>query len=343
MKYLLISFVLFTSLFIGCNKEECDPITTPIDDRVSFEIDFLQYSDNNYFIDQIYTDTSSTLNIFTQFYGNITPIVMPKYIVKDIEVYKSVSSIFDTENIIAAAYINLPPRTADSMYDDSYRNNNTAIPGRVEVCRFTLLNEGIDYIFHPETGYITFINPLLDEDVIAIAYKIENNPGPADDFYYGEFISELVNNSKTRGVLKLVKPNFLKPQYEDAWKLKMKNIYQVHPYIRQITNLDLDIYLKIPDGSESNMINNIRLLELFGFDKLNENLISVPDGKFDNRLGINFEFRTSEIIFPVIQPFGNNIPSLLNGYKYQAIYDTLKTYLSLPGNSFIIKGKYKPI
>ncbi len=123
----------------------------------------------------------------------------------------------------------------------------------------------------------------------------------------------------------------------------MKNIYQVHPYIRQITNLDLDIYLKIPDGSESNMINNIRLLELFGFDKLNENLISVPDGKFDNRLGINFEFRTSEIIFPVIQPFGNNIPSLLNGYKYQAIYDTLKTYLSLPGNSFIIKGKYKPI
>ncbi|HRP93367.1 MAG TPA: hypothetical protein PLH53_10780 [Ignavibacteriaceae bacterium] len=36
MKYLLISFVLFTSLFIGCNKEECDPITTPIDDIVSF-------------------------------------------------------------------------------------------------------------------------------------------------------------------------------------------------------------------------------------------------------------------------------------------------------------------
>jgi len=30
-------------------------------------------------------------------------------------------------------------------------------------------------------------------------------------------------------------------------------------------------------------------------------------------------------------------------YKYQAIYDTIKAFLSLPGNSFTIKGKYKPI
>ena len=123
----------------------------------------------------------------------------------------------------------------------------------------------------------------------------------------------------------------------------MKNIYQISPLIGQLTDLDCDIYLKKSDGSESNTINNVGLLELFGFDKFTQNGNVGADGKFDNRSGYNFEPLTSEIIFPIIQPFGNNIPSILNEYKYQAIYDTLKAFLSLPGNSFTIRGKYKPI
>ncbi len=344
MKYLLISFVLFTLLFIGCNNENCNPITTPFDARESFEINFLEYSDNNYFIDQVYSDTVASFNIYNLFYGNITPIILPKYFVKEIEVYQAINRIDQTQNSIeATAYINLPSRLSGTMYSDSLRYQNNIIAGEIEATRFRLLNEGSDYLFHSETGYITFLYPLMDQDVIAIAYKIENNPGVEDDLNYGEFISELVNNSKTRGVLKLVKPKNLHPQYEAAWNLKMKNIYQITPYIGQIKIAELDIYLKKHDGTESNIINNIRLLELFGLDRFNENAMPIPDGKFDNRIGINFEPRTSEIIFPVIQPFGNNIPFILNDYKYQAIYDTIKSYLSIPGNSFIIKGKYKPL
>ena len=87
----------------------------------------------------------------------------------------------------------------------------------------------------------------------------------------------------------------------------------------------------------------MRLLELFGFDKFTQNENVGADGKFDNRILFNFGPLTSEIILPFIQPFGNHIPSMLNEYKYQAIYDTIKAFLSLPGNSFTIKGKYKPI
>lgn len=343
MKYLLISLVIFSMLFIGCNKEECDPITPPVDDRIPFEINFLEYSDNNYFIDQVYTDTSAAFNMYNLYYGSVTPIILPKYFVKEIEVYKSVNSIFE-EGIEATAYINLPPRSSDSMYADELRNVNTIISGQNDAALFRLLDEGNDYIFNPVTGWIGFINPLMDQDIIAIAYKIDNDsPGYNDDLYYGEFISELVNNSKTRGVLKLVKPRNLQPAYELAWNLKMKNIYPIAPYIGQVTDLDLDIYLKKSDGTESNTINNIRLLELFGFDKVNESAMPVPDGKFDNRRGFNIEPRTSEIIFPVIQPFGKNIPFVLDEFKYQAIYDTMKAFLSMPGNSIIIKGKYKPI
>ncbi len=340
MKYLLISIVLITMLFIGCTEDECDPVTPLVDDRIPFEINFLEYSDNNYFIDQVYTDTSAAFNMFNLFYGSINPIILPKYFIKNIEVYKSVNSVYD-EGIIAAAYINLPPRYSDSMYADSLRIISTMIPGLNDAALFKLLDEGNDYIFHPETGWISFVNSVMDQDIIAVAYKIENDPGYADDLIFGEFISELVNNSKTRGVLKLVKPRNLQPFYEDAWNLKMKNIYQITSQIGYIRNLDLDIYLKKSDGTESNTVNNIRLIELFGFDRFSENLMPVPDGKYDYFPGMNFEPRTSEIIFPVIQPFGNNIPFAINEYKYQAIYDTIKSYLALPGNSFVIRGKYK--
>ena len=340
----LLSLFIFTLLFIGCEKDS-DPITPPVDDRVSFEINFLQYSDNNYFIDEVYTDTSVEINTFNLYYGSIVPTILTKYIVKDIQVFISINQISQSYNsIIGCAYSNLPSRSISNMYPDSLRSIMDPIPGQSEMAKFRLLSNGSDYIFHPETGYITFLFPLSDQDIIAAAYRVENNDWQnSDDLFYGEFISELVNNSKTVGVLKLIKPKNLQPTYETTWKLKMKNIYQITPYIGQVTNLDLDIYLKKSDGSEVNTINNIRLLEVFGFDRFNEEGAQNPDGKFDNRVGLNFNPITAEIIFPKIQPFGNNIPSALNDYKYQAIYDTVKSYLSLPGNSFVIKGKYMPI
>ena len=339
-----LSIFIFSLLFIGCNKDS-NTIIPPVDDRKSFEINFLQYSDNNYFIDEVYTDTSAELNTFNLYYGSQIPTVLTKYIVKDIQVFISINQISQQFNsIIGCAYSNLPPRSSSIMYSDSLRNISEVILGQNEAARFRLLNSGSEYLFHPETGYITLLFSLTDETTVAVAYRVENSVWEdSDDLFYGEFISELVNNSKSVGVLKLVKPRNLIPEYETTWKLKMKNIYQITPNVGQITNLDLDIYLKKSDGTELNSINNVRLLELFGFDRFNEDGTPGSDGRFDNRAGINFNPLTAEIIFPVLQPFGNNIPHALNDYKYQAFYDTVKFYLSIPGNSFNIKGKYKPI
>jgi len=343
MKVLLISLISIVIFYTGCNKDDCDPCSPPTDDRISFEMSFLEYSENNYFIDEVFVDTMRGLNIFNLFYGNIPPIVLTQYYVKEIEVYKALN-IVGQSSIYACAYIDLPSRSSSNTYTDSLRYNFDPIPGQEEVGRFRLLSEGRDYLFHPETGYLTFISPIKEQDIIAVAYKIENDsPSNSDDLFYGEFFADLINNSDSIAVLKLVKPKNLQSVYTKAWKLKMKNIYQITPYLGQATNIDLDIYLKKADGTETNSINNIRLLELFGFDKMKVNGASGSDGKFDNRIGYTYEPRTSEILFPVIQPFGNNIPSILNEHNYQAIYDTLKAFLSLPSNNFTIKGKYKPI
>lgn len=71
--------------------------------------------------------------------------------------------------------------------------------------------------------------------MIAIAYSLNNyDPSTTDDIIYGDFFADLINNSDSIAVLKLVKPRNLQPQFESAWKLKMKNRYQVSPDIQQI-------------------------------------------------------------------------------------------------------------
>ena len=124
----------------------------------------------------------------------------------------------------------------------------------------------------------------------------------------------------------------------------MKNLYKLLPFLGEATDVDMDIYLKKADGTETNSINGKRLLELFGFDRLNNKTGGLgADGNFDNFPGITYERKSSEIIFPVLEPFGSNIPSELMDYKYDLIYDTTKTFLTLPANYFVIKGKYNPI
>ena len=333
-----ISLILILTFLFGCDEEDCPPCSTPTDNRISFEMNFLEYSDNNYFIDDVYADTSSGLNIFNQYYGNIPSIVTYEYYVNEIEVYKSINQLIGPSFIYANAYIDLPQRSASSKYPDSLRYNSELIAGEEEAGRFGLLSEGRDYLFHRATGHITFLWSLNDHDVIAVAYKAFGN------IIYGEFFTDLINNHDSVAVLKLVKPRNLEPAYSKAWKLKMKNIYKMIPYRGEATDVDLDIYLKKADGMETNSINNRRLLELFGFDKFHENGGPGPDGKFDEiPPGLTYERKSSEIIFPVLEPFGENIPTELIDYKYNLIYDTSKTFLSLPANYFIIKGKYKPI
>jgi cell surface protein SprA len=345
----LITFITFALLLlVGC-KEDCNCPTdsSTQDTGASFEISTTEYSDNDYFLDEVYTDTTADLNLYNQFYGNTLPIVSPKYYVKNIEVFKSVATIsLPPEALITGiAYTNLPPRNFSNLYSDSLRNIQVITPGQVESTRFQQLSEGSDYIFHPETGYLSLLFDIKDSEVLAVSYSIENELSAfEDDIIYGEFLEELVNSPDTILVLKLIKPRNLIPSFEDAWKLKLKNIYKIEPYLGGVTNLDFDIYLQLLDGTEIDKINGQSFLQIFGFDKFDEQGNNVPDGKLDDRPGLTYNPETSEIIFPVIQPFGKNLPAVLDdSLMFQPIYDTTKSAAShYNHNKFIIKGKYVP-
>lgn len=342
MKLLLVSSVLFLLFLTSC-KEKSNPLPSEPDNRKQFEINFLLYSDNNYFIDAIYADTSEGLNMYNLYYGEMIPEIVPKYLVKNIEVFISSQGWDSYESFEANAYIDLPSRSASELYSDSLRTNVRTIPGKSESLRFRLLSPVMDYVFVPEIGLIKFLFTVPEQEVITVAYKIENDdPLKNDDLIYGEFISELISNSKTSGVLKLIKPKNLQPVYKDAWNLKLKNHYKIPNEFGAVANLELDIFLKRSDGYEVNKINDVGLLALFGLDRFSETGSPAPDGKFDVAINRTFIPQTSEIIFPVVEPFGRNIPPSIKDYKHQEIYDTLKSLLALPQNSFVVRGKFTP-
>ncbi len=75
-----------------------------------YSIRAFNYSDNHYFIDSIYADTSSQYNFFENYYSNNPPLVNTNFQVTEIEVWKSTNQIIADQSKIrfANCYINLP-------------------------------------------------------------------------------------------------------------------------------------------------------------------------------------------------------------------------------------------
>jgi cell surface protein SprA len=290
-----------------------------------YEIRAYDYSETHYFIDTVYA--SSTLKLFENYYSNIPAQVDPNYQVNEIEVWKSINVITadKSKERFANCYIDLPPlEFGQTTYDDSLREPlENPIQGSQETGRFLLLAQDIDYTLHPETGYISFKTSINDQDIIAVSFK-----QGLSDLTYGEFLNTSID---TFLVLKLVKPKYLKPTYTDAWKLQLKNIYPTGSRNVKQEGFEFKINYEIvgqepveelvaPSGEP------IRFLEVFGLDQIGAGGNPNPDNIFDWRPGLTIFPETGEIIFPTLQPFGNDIPTVIDTLKYQTVYDTTKTY-----------------
>ena len=287
-----------------------------------YSIRAYNYSENHYFIDDVYADST----LFKNFFFRIPSLVDNNLNVNDIEVWKSINTIVSDQSKLryANAYIDLRPlQNNETKYPDTFRKTlENPIPGEQETGRFELLTRGTDYELHPETGFISFKTSIQDQDVIAVAFK----QGP-QDVTYGEFVG---TSEDTVLVLKLVKPKYLKPQYTEAWKLQLKNIYPTGS--RNINKEGFDFRIKYevvgqdPTDELQTASGNEKLLQAFGLDQQGEGGNPNPDDVFDWRPGYTIFPETGEIIFPMLEPFGKNIPPALSEYKFQKVYDTTKTY-----------------
>lgn len=312
-----------------------------------FEIHAYEYSQNHFFIDQIYADPNRDL--FFRYYGNAVPDIESEFQIKDIEVWKTASGIVqsDKEREITAM-IDLPERAQGEnfLYDD-LRNTSEDENGRtVAKGRFIQLTEGVDYEINEYVGVISFKTSLQAEDAIAVSYRQEG-PSAAtadDDVYYGEFVREIGLEDSTKTlVMKLVKPPNLQPQFRDAWQLQLKNIYPIKGRDVKEEGFVLDVNYIIEGQDPVTELGGQKLIQAFGLDNTDASQQGGPDGAFDFIPGRTIIPSTGEIIFPVLQPFGDNFPeNLSDSLRYNAVYDTTVTFAKQDRakDKFIITGEY---
>jgi len=296
--------------------------------KSEFELHAYDYSPNHFFIDTVYASTIPSLNLFEKYYANANPVVLSEFKIKELEVWKSTSQKINIgDERKANAYINLLGRDADGTpppYENSYRSTDiTPTPGKTEIGgRFVKLEEGTDYEINPYAGFISFKSQINNEDAIAVAYRIEGPAGSVDT-YYGELLKEVGNDTSKVMVLKLVKPEKLKPggDFAEAWGLQLKNIYPIGGRNINKENFTFDINYQFPGQEPVRELDGENILEKFGLDITDESGSGGPDGAFDWDPGRTIITSTGEIIFPTLEPFGKNFPFSADK-KYQAVYDT---------------------
>ncbi len=309
-----------------------------------FNLRAYDYSINHYFLDTVYASEDPSLNLFNNYYGKPTPIVRTEYRVVNIEVWKSVNVVtFDrTKQRKGNAYIDLFPVTQGQTYPANYSGDTTAIPGQVETGWFELLQQDVDYVLHPETGYITFKTNLQDQDIIAVAYQQQSGD------VYGEFLNSInVADTASHIVLKLVKPQNLQPQFKRAWKLQLKNIYPLGGRNIKEEGFEFNVEYE-KEGQEpvtdlATPSGTVRLLTAFGLDLLDASKNSNPDNKFDFRVNLTILPETGEVIFPTLKPFGADLPAgIPDSLKYNDVYDTTKTFAqqNKVKDKWLLTGKY---
>ncbi len=318
-----------------------------------FKVHVWDYSEKHFFVDKVYADTSADFNFFNNYFGK--PVFTPSanqsyYHIKQLEVWKSTTGLPDiSKERKGNAFIDLPGIHQGETYDASYRDTlTTTVNGRNEIgIRFTKLDPNTDYTYNEYAGFVSFKTSIQKNEAVAVAYRIEGpTTSPDDDIFFGDFQEQIANDTGKVILLKLIKPDNLKPggAYSEAWSLMLKNIYFIGGMDIKKEGFDLDLTYSIPGQEPANELQGQRLLHLFGLDETDADGTSTrPDGHFDFFPNKTIFPATGEIIFPVLEPFGKQFPTdLPDSLKYQAVYDTTKTYAKqdIEKDRFLMTGKY---
>ncbi len=318
-----------------------------------FEIHPYEYSQNHFFVDTVYASTKPQLNLFNRYYGRLTPDVEDQYRIKELEVWKTTTARIDPQKERKGnAFINLPSRngTVNNLpgYNPSLKSfNQDPVPGASLIgARFVLLTEDVDYEYNPYVGVISFKTQIQDNEAIAVAYRIDGPPGE-QDIFYGEFLREIGTDTSATILLKLVKPPKLQPggAYAQAWRLQLRNIYPIGGRDIKKEGFKLNINYLPPGGEPVDVFEGQNLLQAFQLDTHDESGAGGPDGKFDWEPGRLILPKSGEIIFPVLEPFGNDFPLPNKELAYHAVYDTTVTFAKQDKahDKFVIVGEYSAL
>lgn len=215
-----------------------------------------------------------------------------------------------------------------------------------------------EYTLNPRLGYISLNSALNADEVLAVAYRYNQN---GVEYQVGEFSTDVpidVANPQSLFV-KLLKNEILKTNLP-TWDLMMKNIYSLGAYQVSrnafnfnIFRLDENTGVEKPLITEGQNTNGKLWIQLTNLDNLNQVGDDRPDGFFDFVDGITIDAQNGRITFPLVEPFGSDLRSrfdlvtdanLVDKYIFQPLYDSTRVsaqQLFPKLNRYILKGTYQ--
>ncbi len=210
-----------------------------------------------------------------------------------------------------------------------------------------------EYFFQPQLGYISLNTTMNPDDILAVSYRYTYN---GKVYQVGEFAEDLPPDSSNTKVMymKLLKGVSAAPRLP-IWDLMMKNVYALGGMGVSKEEFRLNVLYQNPGGGDVRYLpdgpqKGVPLISLLNLDRLNFQNDPQPDGIFDFLEGITINTQQGKIIFPVLEPFGEDLkpsvgdnPQLQKKYLYNVLYDSTKTIARQfqQNNRFLIKGSYK--
>lgn len=207
-----------------------------------------------------------------------------------------------------------------------------------------------EFKLNPQLGYISLNRRLADSDVLAVAFEYTVS-GDSKVYKVGEFTTD-GTVAPDNLVVKLLRSEIISTQIP-MWNLMMKNIYSLQAYRIQPDGFRLELlYADDATGTPINVLQNALtvgvsdkiLLNLIGVDNLDQSQIynANGDGYFDYVEGITVDSENGLIIFPTVEPFGQNLKNKLNNptdsnYIFSELYTETKTEAK---NNYQTKDKY---
>lgn len=221
------------------------------------------------------------------------------------------------------------------------------------------LQQGLDYEFNKELGYISLNTPVREDEVLAVAVEYAFR---GRRFVLGEFAQNYSSPNTQCLVLKLLKPSTVQTR-NPSWDLQMKNVYSLQGgsitqdgFRMQVVYRDDSSGRDNPtfvDGTPGEGIRNEPILQVLNADRINPTQQLQPDGNWDYLEGVTVDSRRGRLIFPVLEPFGGHLrqafrsrdpqdsTQLINKYIFNELYDSTQADALLAADKakFFITGR----
>lgn len=207
-----------------------------------------------------------------------------------------------------------------------------------------------DYTLNAELGYISLKSALQTDEVLAVAFEYTKD---GTTYQVGEFSSDITATDQSLYV-KMLRSTTVSPRLP-MWRLMMKNIYSTGAY--QLTGKNFKMQVKMLSDTTGTEITYLPipgvsdkpLLQLMNLDRLDSNQEPNSDGLFDYIEGYTVESSTGKIIFPVAEPFGENLarkignPALAEPFLYRELYDSTLVVARqfADKNKYSLQGEYQ--